>query len=741
MKKAKVVLPENAHRILKAGEVYSPIVLADDTRSEVTLWSIGLGVGMVMIFTMACVYIALRAGNGIEASVPIATLAIFLSRLRKSGTTILENVMVQSVGQAAGVVAAGATFVIPALYINQQPVTWWQIFLACFIGGVFGTVLIIPLRRYFVRELHGQLPFPEGKAITEVIVAGDSSASEAGKILILSFLVGAGFDFLIEAIHLWNSDLTTSALPVVGSTLEGLHLEVKITGIAALFGLGFLIGPKFAAMIAAGSVLAYLVLVPLIFMFGNQIPSFEYAGATYKIAEMSSGKIFGAFVKPIGIGAIAIGGLIGIIGMGKVVISSFSLGFKGFSKKQVGEDKPRTDLDMSPRNILMIQILAALAMGIIFFVVAMITPNDKGITYSVGKSLLFAITGMGVGYVLCFLFTPVAAQAIAIMGVNPVSGMTLIAVVLSILSLAMVGVGGNAGMILALIVGTTICTALSTSGAFISDLKVGYWIGSTPRNQQRWKFLGVLVAALVVAFVIPLMDQAYSFVILDPATGQFVANDQVLPAPQANMIAAVSKGIIKDPANQPWLLYGLGGIMSFLLFMASIPSILAFALGVYLPIGINMSVLAGAICAWIIGKTGGKKEVREARARQADLIAAGLIAGAAIFGIGTAVLRLPDVGAPIQHISVGVKYEVVALVDGKSVKGKAGKALASCDKVKLRINQSCDEQLRPQKDGTAPWFDNWGRLLGLVMLFLLGLACFGLSRKGAKWELASRQQE
>jgi putative OPT family oligopeptide transporter len=695
------LLPANAYTKLEPGQEYQPIVPASDTRAEVTPWSIGLGLVMVIIFTAACVYIALRAGNGIEASIPIAILAIFFGKMRKIKSTILENVMVQSVGQASGVVAAGATFVIPALYINQLDAAWWEIFLASAVGGFLGVVLIIPLRKYFVKELHGELPFPEATAINEVLVTGESSAAGAGKILLMAFLLGAGYDFIVEAFHLWNPDISTAnILGSFGQAMAGARIELQISGLAALFGLGYIIGIRYASIIAAGSVLAMLVLVPLVYLFGKNMGSFSYASQVFDLANMNANQIFGNFVKPIGIGAIAISGLVGIIRMGKIVVSSVTLGFKGFTKKGRAVAKSeRTQLDMSPRNVLLIELGSALAMGVLFFVVANIT-TVGGESYGLGQSLQFAVVGMLAGFLLSFLFTPVAAQAIAIVGVNPVSGMTLITVTMAIGALILVGLAGKAGMIIALVVGCAVCTALSTSGALISDFKIGYWIGATPRNQQRWKFLGVLVAALVVAVVIPLMDQAYHFI--DPLTG--LSNNQ-LPAPQANMMAAVSRGLMDNPANQPWLLYGLGGIVAIMLLMAGVP-MLAFALGMYLPISINMAVLAGAVCAWIISRTGGSEEVRKARTEQGTLIASGMMAGAAIFGIITAAMRLTDLGALIQYTSVGVVFSVK---DGV-------------------LNEKA-----------ASWFAGAeGQLISVGMLVLLSIACYGLARLGARWSLGSQ---
>ncbi len=690
------LLPENAYRKLEPGEVYQPIVAASDRRAEVTPWSIGLGLIMVVVFSAACVYMALRAGNAIEASIPIAILAIFFGRMKAQKSTILENVMVQSVGQAAGVVAAGSTFVIPALYINQQMVSWWQILLACTLGGFLGIVLIIPLRKYFVKEQHGDLPFPEATAINEILVTGESTAGGAGKILLLAFALGAAFDFLVEGVHLWNSGIsTTQILGDFGQQMHSYGLELTIAGIAALFGLGYIIGIKYASIIASGSVLAMLVMTPLIKLLGGSIGGFTYAGTVYDIGAMSPGQIFGAFVKPIGIGAIAISGLIGILRMGKIVAGSVTLGFKGFSKRGQSEESPeRTQHDIQPKSVLMFELLSMLAMGVLFFVVAEVTPLAGGGHYATGQCLVFALVGMVVGFLLSFLFTPVAAQAIAIVGVNPVSGMTLITVVLAIVAMILTGLSGSAGMVIALIIGTAVCTALSTSGALITDFKIGYWIGSTPRNQEKWKFLGVVVAALVVALVIPLMNDAYHFLIQDPTTGALVSNDKVLPAPQANMLAAVSKGLMSDPANQPWLLYGLGGLVAVLLFMAGVP-MLAFALGMYLPLSINLAVLAGASVAWLVGKTGRSPAVRKMRSEQGILIASGLMAGAAIIGLVTAVLRLPQVGAPIRFISVGEKYSYHVVVDGQDYSVKP-----DCDHLKLGSGQHCE--VRQVQDGWDP---------------------------------------
>jgi len=710
------LLPDNAYRKLEPGEVYEPIVGADDTRAEVTTWSVMTAVVLVAVFSAACIYIALRAGNGIEAAIPIAILAIFFGKLRKQKSTILENVIVQSIGQASGVVAAGAAFTVPAIYINGlTPATsqvFVVIFLACLVGGALGTVLIIPLRKYFVAERHGDLPFPEATATTEILVTGESQGSSAGKILILSFALGALFDFLSETVRLWNPELNTRVmLGGLGSSMyENYRLDIQVNAIAAFFGLGYIIGVRYAAIIAAGSVLSTLVMVPVVYMIGSQNPEMMFMGQSFNIGEMSSGAIFSKFVKPIGIGAIAISGFIGIIKMGKIILRSITLGFKGFSKAGAAEEakSPRTDLDMKPKNVMLLQIVGALLMAAVFFFIT-ITYSDGQTSYGFGESVMFAVVGGVVGFALSFLFTPVAAEAIAIVGVNPVSGMTMITIIIACVSMVFAGLSGQAGIFIAVMIGCAVCTALSTSGALISDFKIGYWIGATPRNQQLWKFLGVAVAAATVALIIPLMDSAYHFAIpIDPTdlSKGLTSNDKVLPAPQANMLAPIVKALMTG-GEQPFFLYGLGGFIAVMLLMVGLPP-LAFSLGMYLPMFINLSVLVGALAAWIIGRTGGSEEVRKARTAQGILIASGLIAGAAIQGIFAAVMRLEDLGYPIQHLSVGI----AATVD------PSGQLVET-----------------PQH-----WYEGLaGQGFGFVMLLGLGFICFIMARWGADRELAENK--
>jgi putative OPT family oligopeptide transporter len=635
-KKSKL-LPDSAYRELKEGEVYEPVVPADKKIPEVTVKSVLIGLIMVVIFTFAAAYIGLKTGNVIEAAIPIVILAVFIGKLLPKKNTLLENVIIQSIGQASGVIVAGAVFTIPALYINQLEPNLLHIFIACFLGGALGVVLIIPLRKYFVQEEHGKLPFPEATAINQILVSGEETTGSGGKILLTSFGVGAGYDLIVETVHGWNQHLNSKVLlGGVGKWLSELRMEFKLDAAAALFGLGYIIGIKYAAIIAAGSVLSCLVMVPMVFSIGSGLerPLMEGHGL---VRDMGAGDIFALYVRPVGIGAIAVAGFIGIIKMGKIILSSLSLAFKGGSKQEAGAKVIRTQWDLKPRTLLAIQGACVLSMALFFFFLS--------------RDIKIALLGTLIAYVLVFLFTPVAARAIAIVGVNPVSGMTLITLIIACVSLAAIGLSeGAVGQSVALLIGCTVCTALSTSGAFISDLKIGYWLGATPREQERWKFLGIALASLSVGVVILILSKSYGFTIINEA-GQTIANPN-LPAPQGNLMAAIVTALLGGE-NQPYLLYALGGLIAIMLEMVKVPA-LAFALGMYLPIQINMAVLAGGLANYIVGRTGGSEKVQQARQGQGTLIASGLLAGAAIMGTIGATMRLdwPLVGSIARFLDI-----------------------------------------------------------------------------------------
>ena len=677
------VLPANAFRELAPGEVYAPVVPPGDARPEISVRSVTLGVVMVVVFTFAAAYIGLKTGNVIETSIPIAILAVFIGTLFARRSSLLENVIVQSIGQAAGVVVAGAIFTIPALYILDLKPSFVEIFLSCLVGGYLGVVLLIPLRRYFVKDLHGQLPFPEGTAIANVLATGEKSKGSAGKVLLMAFGIGFVYDLIVEFLHLWNHHLNTRVLfGSVGERLADLRFEARLNATAVYFGLGYIIGVRYAGIIAAGSVLSMLVLVPLVYFAGHGlvVPLTPPAVAAL-VADMNAGQIFGAYVRPMGIGCIAVAGIIGILKMSKIIVSSLSLAFKGLVGA-AGGAAVRTDRDMQPRTTFLIQAAAILGMFLLFWFL-----SGRVTTALVGTIITFA---------LAFLFTPVAARAIAIVGVNPVSGMTMLTLIIACLALVATGLSGDAlGMSVALVIGCAVCTALSTSGALITDLKVGYWLGASPYQQQRWKFLGILVASLCVGAVIWVLSTSYGFLIKD-ATGQMVVNPN-LPAPQGNLMATIVSSVMGGE-QQALILFVLGGIVAVMLEMARVPA-LAFGLGMYLPIEINMAVFFGAAAGHFISRSGKSEEEREARQEQGTLIASGLMAGAAIVGTIGAILLLPQLLAPMLYIDVLHHSEQAA--------------------------------------GTfAAWYQGiGGQLVSVIGLFGLVALCYLLARKGARWQM------
>jgi len=687
------VLPPNAYTELKPGEEYKPVVPSDSGLAEVTPRSVIMGAIGAVVFTFAASYIGLKTGNVIETAIPIAILAIFFGRLLAPRNTLLQNVIVQSIGAASGVVVAGAVFTIPALYIipqlhpeiQLQP-KFLQIFVACTIGGFLGIVLIIPLRRYFVKEEHGKLPFPEATATTEILASGESAGGGGGKMLLTSFGIGVVFDFVIEVFHGWNPMLTArTLLGRWGQQLyEQIRMDVRLNGLATYLGLGYIIGPRYAAIICAGSVLASLLLVPIIYYIGSRLNVAVPPGEIL-IRDMSPADIFGTYVRPIGIGGIAMAGLLGVIKMSKIIVGSLSLGFKGLggAAHDLGVKHERIDRDILPRNTLLIQAAVLVLMFLTFL--------------WVGQSVKIALVGVIVTAILGFLFTPVAARAIAIVGVNPVSGMTLITLIIACAILAAIrGAGENVAvyMFAALIVGCAICTALSTSGAFISDLKIGYWLGAMPRQQQVWKFLGIVVAALCVGGAIWLLERGYGFIV----NGRPNEN---LMAPQGNLMAAVVYNSLDPEAITPWILYGLGASMVILLEMVKVPS-LAFSLGVYLPMSINLPILVGGLSGWLIQRRGRDDRQKKARRDQTILVASGLMAGAAIAGIFSAIFKVVDNtywGGAFDRVVNLSHYPRVMAADGS-----------------LR---------------TAPWFESSGVWVGAGMLALLIVVCHLLAKKGA----------
>ncbi len=616
-------LPKNAYRPLEPGERYEPFVPASQSPPEATGRSILLGVVMAALFTFATAYSGLKAGQVFEAAIPIAILAVGIGKVFTRPSTILENVIIQSIGACSGVVVAGAIFTLPALFMLGLSPGFPTIFMAALLGGVLGIVFLVPLRRYFVADQHGLLPFPEATATTEILVTGEKAGKQAG-VLVRSMLVGAGFDFLGDVMKVWGTHFNSTML---GDAFARFTAKTKILfkmeTTAFFVGLGYIVGLKYAAVICAGSFLSWFVLVPF---FGFVQDHFVAAGGT--AWAPSANAIFTSRecgVRLIGIGAIAAAGLLGIAKNIKVIVGSFSVGFQAiFSKHAVDTGAARTDRDLPMSSIIGMMALVVIALTIFFFWVT--------------GSLTYALLGLLIAFVISFLFTTVAARAIAIVGTNPVSGMTLVTLIIGSTILVQAGLSGPNGMMVALVIGSVVCTALSLAGGFITDLKIGYWLGSTPARQQQWKFLGTAVAALSVGAAILLIDRAFGFQVTDPATGALVPNPAV-PAPQANVMKSIITTLMDSNATIPWMLYGIGMLVVLVLEMVKVPP-LAFALGMYLPQELNTPLLLGGFVAWMLSKSTRDEGLATARVQKGTLVASGLLAGSALIGVLGAVLRI-----------------------------------------------------------------------------------------------------
>jgi len=606
-------LPENAYSELKPGEEYRPIMPADSTPKEITPYSVIVGLLMAMLFSAAAAYLGLKIGQVFEAAIPIAIIAVGLSSLLKIKGSLGQNVIIQSIGQNSGLIVAGAIFTIPALYILNLNASFWQVFLASTFGGILGILFLIPFRKYFVSEMHGKFPFPEATATTEILVAGEKGGKQA-LVLVVSGLIGGVYDFIIATFGWWSETFTTRVVGFGEMLADKFKLVFRLNVGAAVMGLGYIVGLKYSAIIAAGSFVSWYLLVPLVSYFSGGLTETFGTGATKLISAMSAEEIFRQYVRHIGIGGIAMAGIIGIIRSSKIIRDAISLGVKEiFSKKDGTNKTARTQRDLSMKIIIAGLIITAVLLFIFF---------QAGVVFNVG----WAITGLLIVLIVAFLFTTVAANATAIVGTNPVSGMTLMTLILSSIILTSVGLKGQSGMVAALIIGGVVCTALSMAGGFITDLKIGYWLGTTPQKQQQWKFLGVLVSALTVGFVIMILNETFGF------TGE-----NALVAPQANAMAAVIQPLM-DQQPAPWTLYIVGAILALVLTMIRVPA-LAFALGMYIPLELNTPLLVGGLIAHFVSTRSKDEKVNNARRERGTLIASGFIAGGALMGVFSAFLR------------------------------------------------------------------------------------------------------
>ena len=620
MEEKRTTLPENAQRELKPGEKYEPLLSPQKNYPEVTPYSVCVGLVMVIIFSAAAAYLGLKVGQVFEAAIPIAIIAVGLtSALGKNGG-LGQNVIIQSIGGCSGAVVAGAIFTLPAIYILGVEVNFMQMFLSSLLGGILGILFLIPFRKYFVKEMHGKYPFPEATATTQVLVSGEGGGNNA-KTLIFSGLVGGLYDFIIATFGAWSETISTTVTSIGQHIADKAKVVLKLNTGAAVLGLGYIVGLKYAFIICCGSFLVWLVIIPLMnLIWGGQVIDLMNSGITQTIGDMSADQIFKEYARHIGIGGIATAGIIGIIKSFGVIKSAVGLAASEFTKKPGAkvEACDRTDEDMPMKSIVFGIAIALLAI-FAFFALGGVVEN-----------IWQALVGVLIVGIISFMFTTVAANAIAIVGSNPVSGMTLMTLIIASLILVAVGLKGNAGMAAALVIGGVVCTALSVAGSFVTDLKIGYWIGTTPKKQEIWKFAGVAVAAATVCGVMLVLNKTFGF------TG-----DNALVAPQANAMAAVIQPLMNG-GGAPWVLYGIGAIIAIVLTMCKIPA-LPFALGMFIPIDLNLPLLIGGGISWFVGSRSKDAKVNAERQEKGTLIASGFIAGGALMGVVSAILKFANV--------------------------------------------------------------------------------------------------
>ena len=614
-------LPDNAFRELKEGEKYEPMMPAEGRFPEVNGWSVTWGVLMAMLFSAAAAYLGLKVGQVFEAAIPIAIIAVGVSTAAKRSKALGENVIIQSIGACSGAVVAGAIFTLPAIYILQakypdMQADFLKIFMASALGGILGILFLIPFRKYFVSEMHGKYPFPEATATTQVLVSGAKGGDQA-KPLLLAGLIGGLYDFIVATFGWWNENFTTRVVGWGELLADKAKLVFKINTSAAVLGLGYIIGLKYALYITLGSLCVWWLIVPgMALLFGDQVLSVGGVEVSTAVGAMSPEEIFKTYARSIGIGGIAMAGVIGIIRSWGIIKNAVGLAAKELKGgASAATEQKRTERDLSFRFIAIASITALLVTFVFFWLGVM-------------HNLVFAVVAILLVTVIAFLFTTVAANAIAIVGSNPVSGMTLMTLILASVVMASVGLNGSEGMLAALIMGGVVCTALSMAGCFITDLKIGYWLGTTPKKQQQWKFLGTLVSAATVGGVMMLLNQTYGF---DPN------QEGHLVAPQANAMAAVIEPMMNG-AGAPWLLYGIGAALAVVLTWLKIPA-LAFALGMFIPLELNVPLLVGGAVNWYVTSRSKDKAENEQRGERGTLIASGFIAGGALMGVVSALLR------------------------------------------------------------------------------------------------------
>ena len=634
-------LPENAFRPLKPGEEYHPLMSPDKEYPEVNLWSVSWGIAMAVLFSAAAAYLGLKVGQVFEAAIPIAIIAVGVSSAAKRKGALGENVIIQSIGACSGVIVAGAIFTLPALYILQDKypemtVDFMQMFISSLLGGILGILFLIPFRKYFVSDKHGEYPFPEATASTQVLVSGEKGGSQA-KPLLIAGLVGGLYDFIVATFGWWNENFTTRVCGWCEMLADKAKVVLKINTGAAVLGLGYIIGLKYAAIICAGSLAVWLLIVPgMNLLFGDQLLNAWNPSITQTISEMAPETIFKEYAKSIGIGGIAMAGVIGIFRSWGIIKSAVGLAAKEMGGKKAESNVKRTQKDLSMKVIAFGSIFTLL-LTFVFFLTDVMHGN-----------LLHSIVAILLVAGISFLFTTVAANAIAIVGTNPVSGMTLMTLILASVVMVAVGLKGATGMVAALVMGGVVCTALSMAGGFITDLKIGYWLGTTPAKQQTWKFLGTLVSAATVGGVIMILNKTYGF------------TSGALAAPQANAMAAVIDPLMNG-VGAPWLLYGIGAALALVLTYFNIPA-LAFALGMFIPLELNLPLLVGGAINWYVTTRSKDEKINNERGEKGTLLASGFIAGGALMGVVSAAMRFGGINLVNEDWLANPMSELVSLV-------------------------------------------------------------------------------
>lgn len=613
-----IELSESAFRELKPDEKYEPVMSPDKNYPEVNAWSVTWGVLMAVLFSAAAAYLGLKVGQVFEAAIPIAIIAIGLSSAAKRKNALGENVIIQSIGACSGAIVAGGIFVMPAIYMLDLHADFLRIFIAAALGGVLGILFLIPFRKYFVKDMHGKYPFPEATATTQVLVSGEKGGSQA-KPLLLAGIIGGLYDFTVATFGWWNEQVTSRAVAFGETIAEKAKLVVKLNTGAAVLGLGYIIGLRYAFIICMGSICVWWIIVPaMAIIFPDTVLNQWDPTITTAVGDMTPEQIFTSYARSIGIGGIAMAGIIGIVKSRGIIKGAVGLAAREMKGKGAADkDVIRTQRDISFKIIAVGSVLT-LIITFLFFYFGVMNFN-----------LLHAIVAILLVAIIAFLFTTVAANAIAIVGSNPVSGMTLMTLILASVVMVAVGLTGKAGMLAALLMGGVVCTALSMAGAFVTDLKIGYWLGTTPKKQETWKFLGTIISAATVAGVMMLLDKTYGF------------KGDALAAPQAHAMAAVIEPLMSGQ-GAPWLLYGIGAVMALVLDRCKVPA-LAFALGMFIPIQLNLPLLVGGAVNWFVTTRSKDEELNKARGEKGTLIASGFIAGGALMGVVSALLKFSGV--------------------------------------------------------------------------------------------------